>query len=240
MYSVYVVENDLIILEEIVNKTAWLDNGFEVIGYNSSPISAMKEIVESKPDVIFTDLKMPVIDGVEMMNLLVKDGVESEFIMVSAYANFEDSRRFFRGNGFDYLLKPLQEIDVQIVLEKLSEKLFRKHEMQNQEGESITNAFLELVQYIQKEFNHKHTLDSLGDRFHLNPNYICNLFSKNYNTTLTRYLTELRMNYALENMKNTDKSYKEIAIECGYTDYYYFSKVFKSYYGASPSKYMSK
>lgn len=238
MYSVYIVENDPIILEEIVNKTAWLDNGFEVMGFHSSPIIAMREIKEKNPDAVFTDLKMPTIDGVEMMGLLMKDGVKSEFVMVSAFANFEDSRRFFRGNGFDYLLKPLQEIEVQIVLEKLAKKLSQKNRMEHHDLESISSSFLELSEYIQKEFNHKHTLESLGEKFHLNPNYICNLFSKHYNTTLTRYLTEIRMNYALEKMKNTSKSYKEIAIECGYTDYYYFSKVFKSFYGASPTKYV--
>lgn len=240
MYSVYIVENDLVILEEIVNKTAWLDNGFEVIGFNSSPIIAIKEIKELDPNVVFTDLKMPTMDGIDMMALLSKDGINSEFVMVSAFANFEDSRRFFRNHGFDYLLKPLQEIEVQIVLEKLSKKLSRKSDLQSHDGESITTAFIELVDFVKKEFNHKHTLESLGEKFHLNPNYICNLFSKHYNTTLTRYLTELRMNYALENMKNTNKSYKEIGVECGYTDYYYFSKVFKSFYGASPTKYVKK
>ena len=38
-------------------------------------------------------------------------------------------------------------------------------------------------------------------------------------------------------MKKTQKAFKEIAIDCGYTDYYYFCKVFKEYYGASPTQY---
>ncbi len=129
---------------------------------------------------------------------------------------------------------------MQILLEKLSAKLSKTIIPEQSSTEEINPAFAELVMYIRDNFKQKHTLDLLSAKFNLSPNYICNLFTKYYNTTLTRYLTQIRMNHALHIMKTTKKAYKEIAIDCGYTDYYYFCKVFKMFFGKSPSNYLDK
>ena len=240
MYKVYVVDDDPVILDEIVNTVPWLDNGFEIIGSNMSPTSAIDEIKRLRPDVVFSDLKMPDMDGVDMMKALKDSDVVCEYVMLSAFDSFEDSRRFFRLEGFDYLLKPLQQQEVQIVLERLALRLAKKARPEPESDSNMTPAFAELVQYLNANYTQKHTLDSLSRQFNLGANYICNLFSRHLNTTLTRYITELRMKAALQMMQVPGKAYKEIAIDCGYSDYYYFCKVFKEFYGASPTGYMRR
>ncbi|MFI3172715.1 MAG: response regulator [Eubacteriales bacterium] len=236
MYKVYVVDDDKLLLDEIVNAVPWMDNGFEVVGFSHSPVTAIKEIPELAPDLVFSDLKMPGMDGIEMIQELKDVGVESEYVLLSAHSSFEDSRRFFRTSGFDYLLKPLQHDEVQITLERLSENLAKKNPIPVL-ADNISPSFSELIKFVNEKFDQKHTLESLSKRFGINPNYICNLFSKNYNTTLTRYITDLRMAAVVQAMRVPGRSFKEIAVDSGYTDYYYFCKVFKSYYGVSPSNY---
>ncbi len=238
MYSVYIVENDPIILEEIITGVAWLDNGFTVVGSQTAPQEAIAEIMQCHPDVIFTDLKMPMLSGIDLMCALIDAGLESEYVIFSAFSDFEESRAFFRLGGFDYLLKPLQETEMQLVLERLAAKLAQNTGDATASAEHISESFAELIAYVNENIQQKHTLEALGVRFHLNPNYICNLFVKYYDTTLTRYLTELRMTRALHLMQVSGKAYKAIAAECGYNDYFYFCKVFKSHYGAAPTKYM--
>ncbi len=238
MYKVYIVDDDTLILDEIIHTIPWLDNGFEVVGSQTFPSLALEEIILLKPDLIFTDLKMPEIDGVEFIQKIVELELDCECVMLSAYPSFEDSRKFFRMNGFDYLLKPIQQEEVQIVLERLSSKLSNRQLQTEADSQNLTPAFASLIQYVRENFDKKHTLTQLGKQFGLNPNYICNLFAKHYNSTLTRYITELRMKRALEDMRGQGKLLKEIALECGYPDYYYFCKVFKEYYDESPSNYM--
>ena len=238
MYRVYVVDDDALILEEIVESVPWMDNGFEVVGYSTSPHEALEQIPRLHADVIFSDLKMPAMDGIEMIRILREHGFECEFVMLSAFGTFEDSRAFFLLEGFDYILKPLQQAEVQIVLERLARKLTDKPgKAVLPELTGVNSAFTELVIYITENFNQKHTLKQLSTQFNLSENYICNLFSKHYNSTLTRFITELRMREALRIMQQTDKAFKAIAVECGYLDYYYFCKVFKEYYGSSPTQY---
>ncbi len=240
MFTVYVIDDEVLILNEIVNNIRWLDNGFEVIGSSLLPEIALKEIAELKPDVVFSDLKMPTMSGIEMIKALKDDGCVFESVILSAFASFEDSREFFRMSGFDYLLKPMQEQEVQIVLERLSKKLSKKERNIVRDSDNINPSFSSLIEYVENNFEKKHTLDSLSKKFGLNANYICNLFSKHYLITLTRFITRLRMKHAIGLMLQSDKSYKEIALSCGYTDYYYFCKVFKDYYGDSPSAYLKQ
>lgn len=237
MYQAYIVEDDVIILDAMVHDIAWLDNGFEVVGYSSNPVTAIKEITTLSPDVVFSDLKMPVMDGNEMIRQLRKNNIECEFVMVSAFGTFEDSRTFFRQEGFDYLLKPLEQEQIQIILERLTERLAKKRGVEVTIPEGMSQAFIELIEYITANFSQKHSLDKLGARFNLNPNYICNLFAKHYNTTLTCFITRLRMEEAVKLMKEPGKAFKEIAVSCGYNDYFYFCKVFKEYYGMPPTQY---
>lgn len=238
MYQVYVVDDDPVILDEIVNTVPWLDNGFAIVGSSVSPTDAIENIKRLCPDVVFSDLKMPDMDGVDMIKVLQDNNIICEYVMLSAFDSFEDSRRFFRLDGFDYLLKPLRQDEVQIVLERLALRLSKKVRQEPDSTGNMAPTFAALVTYLNNNYQQKHTLDSLSKQFNLGSNYICNLFSKHFNSTLTRYITELRMNAALQMMRVPGKAYKEIAIDCGYTDYYYFCKVFKEFYGASPTGYM--
>lgn len=239
MYTVYIVDDDPLILDEIIKSVPWLDNGFSIIGFASSPQTAVKEIINQKPDVVFCDLKMPGMDGIEMIQEIASQKIECQYVMLSAYGTFEDSRRFFRQEGFDYLLKPVNLPEVQLVLERLAQKLsVQKPCPPANDTNTMPPVFTELIQYLENNLQKRHTLEDLGKRFGLNPKYLCSLFSKNMDTTLTRYITDMRMKKALDLMKNSNMAYKEIAIDCGYCDYFYFCRVFKEYYGYSPSIYM--
>lgn len=240
MYQVYVVEDDERILKDIVNTVPWLDNGFEVVGQQTSPLLAIEEILKLSPHVVFSDLKMPHMDGNEMIAKLKERGCASSFVMLSAFGTFQDSRTFFMQEGFDYILKPLQPDDVQIVLERLACRLASREEPQPQVYEGVSSSFRELTTYIAEHINEKYTLDSLGKQFGLHPNYICNLFAKQHNSTLTRFVTQLRMAEAVRLMKQPGIPFKEVAINCGFSDYYYFCKVFKEFYGMPPTQYRTE
>jgi len=236
MYKVFLVDDDELILQEIEKTIPWMDNGFEVVGKDNNPKHATYEIEKCNPDVVFCDLKMPIMDGHALMMQLREMNIESEFVMLSAYGTFEDARTFFHHEGFDYLLKPVQLEEVQLVLEKLATKLSKKHPVE-QGTDTMNPAFLNLMDHVKNQYKEKITLDELGKQFGLSPGYVCNLFAKHYNTTLTCFITDIRMKKAVELMRGNYGSLKSIALECGYKDYYYFNKVFRDYYGMAPSQY---
>jgi YesN/AraC family two-component response regulator len=159
--------------------------------------------------------------------------------MLSAFGDFEASRSFFLMDGFDYVLKPLDKNNVNLVLEKLSRKLaVKNHKTPSvQFVPSQSKSFDDLVAYVTANFNKKHSLGELSRIYNMGQTYICDLFAKNYESTLTIFITNLRMKEASRLILEADVPLKEISSFCGYPNYYHFCKVFKAHFGMAPSEY---
>ena len=238
MFSVYIVDDEKLVADDLIASIPWLENGFEVIGHNTNPLAAIAEIAGRKPDIVFTDLKMPACDGIELIRRCRENGVDAGFVILSAYEDFQASREFFRLGGIDYITKPLDQDQAGFVLEQLSRRMagMNKQAPAARFTPSHSKGFDDVVAYVTSNFSRKHTLKDLSDRFNVNPTYICDLFAKHFQSTLIIFVTNLRMTEASRLISETDTPLKEIAIFCGYPDYYYFCKVFKSHFGRSPSR----
>jgi len=241
---VFFVDDEPLVLESFMSMPAFLECGYISAGHCFNPSEAAGMIEKINPDVVFTDLKMPRKNGVELMDDLKRSGYAGEFVMVSAYGEFEEARQFFKMDGFDYLVKPVSEQDLQALLEKLSGRLSIKIPLKKSKPE-IPGSLLEttsgelnrITAYLYKNIALKHSLESIGERFHLNPNYICNLFSRYLGTTFITYMTDIRMTEAARLLKTTQKAVKEISALCGYGDYFYFCRVFRDVYACTPTEY---
>jgi YesN/AraC family two-component response regulator len=236
------VDDEPLMVSRIIETVSWEENGFEVAGSSTNPASAIEEILRLSPDLVFCDLKMPEIDGVSLIRSLREAALPCEFVMLSAFAEFEATRDFFRLDGFDYLLKPLDPQEADMVLEKISRKLGQKQNITPTLSftPSSSKSFDDLVGFVSNNFHKRHTLSSLSQRFGLSESYICNLFAKHYNATLRIFITDLRMREAARRVSGTEHSLKEIAIDCGYSDYFYFCRVFKAYFGLPPTDYRQR
>ncbi|MDL2214449.1 helix-turn-helix domain-containing protein [Clostridia bacterium OttesenSCG-928-O13] len=238
MLSIYLVDDDPLILKNLSEKAIWQECGFEVCGTSHAPQEALQDIVHLQPDAVMCDLKMPGLDGVSLMAQAKNQGVDSAFIMLSAFASFQDSRDFFTNQGFDYLLKPVDEMELQITLERLARRLIKKNGPLPQVQVEQASTIDAIMNHIRRNYTQKITLNQLAELFHLNPNYIGNLFVKHYGQTFTSIVTSLRLNEALRLMENTTKPLKAIAADCGYPNYFYFCRVFKEHYGCTPGDYV--
>jgi YesN/AraC family two-component response regulator len=171
------------------------------------------------------------------MTELKNSGYLGEFVIISAYREFEDARRFFTLDGFDYLVKPVSEPDLLTLLDRLSERLATKKAELNPIKETPSPELNNITAFLHKHVARKHSLESIGKEFYLKPNYICKLFSQYLGTTFTAYLTNIRMEEAATLLKTTLKPVKEISYICGYQDYFYFCRVFREVYSCTPSAY---
>lgn len=239
MYRVYIVDDEWMIVDNLISGLPWQDNGFEIVGSNTNPFDAIAEIHNKKPDIVFCDLKMPGMDGIKLISEVKRQGDDCEFVMLSAHAEFDASRDFYRMGGFDYLLKPLNVQDAELLLEKLSRKLSGKLGNHSSLMLKKTNmpAFDEMIEYIAGNYGKRLTLEKLSTQFNISQSHICGLFSKHYETSLSVFLTDIRMKEAAKLIRKTANPLKDIALNCGYSDYFYFFRVFKSYWGVSPTEY---
>lgn len=235
MYSVYLIDDEPLILETMQNTIPWQEHDLIVIGSNSDPSAAIKEIEKLRPEAVFTDIKMPNITGIELVEKLKSKNIDAEYIVISAHENFSYARELIQLGAFDYLIKPVEEKQYTELLSRLLQRLEKKHPHRNTKKTSsveLNNILL----FLNKEIDKKYSLKDIAAKFSISSNYVCNLFSKHLGITFSAYCTQIRMSNAKRLLKNTDKPVKEISAMCGYDDYFYFCRVFRDYFSCTPTQ----
>ena len=121
----------------------------------------------------------------------------------------------------------------------LNEFQFCSGTIGKKDGNLDTNEsnFGKMVQFLNEHYNEQIKLKDLAKQFYINKNYACFLFKKHTDMTYSEYLNTIRMNKARELLVDTSLSIAEVSERAGYSDYFYFSKLFKRIYGMTPAQF---
>lgn len=127
MYRVMIVDDEMIVRQAVKTLIRWDDGRFEFAGSAANGKSALRTIRESRPDIVITDIKMPEMDGIELIRRLKEDGFDGEILVLSNYNDFELVREALRMGAHDYVLKLTIKTDsLMTCLEEIAAKLERK------------------------------------------------------------------------------------------------------------------
>ncbi|KJS50555.1 response regulator [Desulfosporosinus sp. BICA1-9] len=133
MYKLLVVEDEVLIRKGIVKSIDWNSLGYEVIGEAVNGSDALEMIERNTPDVVLTDVKMPVMDGLELSRIIEGRYKGIKIIILSGYADFEYAKAALKVHAFDYLLKPTDKtkfIDTFVRLKtELDKEKEKNHDM---------------------------------------------------------------------------------------------------------------
>ena len=89
-------------LKTVIN---WEENGFVLVGEAANGLEAMQLVQEKKPDIVITDIKMPGMDGIELIRQLRQQSTPPEILVLSSYDEFELVKQALKLGARDYLLK---------------------------------------------------------------------------------------------------------------------------------------
>ena len=240
MYTMVIVDDEPWTIKGLAQSLDWEAYGFKIVNTTTKSTEAYEYILTNNPDVVFTDIRMPKISGLEMVARLREQGSASIFIVLTGFADFNYAQEALREGVFDYCVKPL-DIDY---LENLAGRI--KNALDEKSGKNLDYALLpdvgnlqfqKLIKYINNHFTEELTINGLSEDFFINEKYCSALFKKHLGMTFSEYLRKLRIEYSTTLLQNPALTIKEIASMVGYHDYYYFMKVFNAYMGVTPAKY---
>ena len=117
---VIVAENEQRAREGICRMLNSVPEDVQVVAQASNGETALELIRQLKPDVVFTDIKMPYMDGIELIRAVRERGLKTEFVVLSAYADFQTAKQCISLDVTEYMLKPLTKADLEKVLSRLS------------------------------------------------------------------------------------------------------------------------
>ena len=146
MYSVIIVDDELFVRKGLIQLIDWASHGFQVSGESDNGEDALAMIQETRPDLVITDIRMPVLDGLALIEAAAQLELETEFIIISGYNDFRYAQQALRFGVQDYVLKPVDPADIYKALTRLKEKLSSKKQRFDQSrihtGERLMEALL--------------------------------------------------------------------------------------------------
>jgi two-component system response regulator YesN len=120
--KVLVVDDEPLMRKGIVSKIDWQALGLECAGEATDSFDALEQIRRLKPDILITDIRMPEMDGLELIERAQQLEPSLQFIIVSGYDDFQYARRAIRFGVSDYLLKPVKPEELRDSLRRLGSR----------------------------------------------------------------------------------------------------------------------
>lgn len=237
MKTILIVEDEVRIREGLARLINKVDMGCTVAGTAENGYEGLQMISRLEPDVVITDIRMPKMDGLKMIEQARSLGAECDYVILSGYSEFEYARKGLQLGVKDYLLKPVTIGLVKELLAKLTKDEKEKTEDPNRDYSQIVQGMLDAV---DKNCGMSLSLESFAEKYRMTPEYISNLFAKEVGTSFSNYKKKVRIERAEMLLLTTDMKVYEVACAVGYPDQKYFSKVFKEYTGVSAKQFPLK
>lgn len=199
----------------------------EIVGEAQDGEETMKMIYKHKPDIVFLDIEMPGMNGLQVMEKIRREYAGTvDFIIITAYDSFTYAQQALRMGARDFLLKP-------VMYEQFCETMKRVVGYKY----SDNPAFNELLEYIDLHYAGEISLADCGALLSMSESNVARFFKKYLDTSFTIYLNEVRMRYARQFLKE-GLSIKEAADKAGYNNLNYFYRIFKNRYSMTPREYV--
>ncbi|XEC94404.1 response regulator [Paenibacillus tarimensis] len=130
MHTVLIADDEPWVVYRIREMIEWERLGYTVIGEAHNGLSALETILEKKPDVVISDIRMPGLNGIELLEQIRLHDLRSSVILISGYSEFEYAQKALRLGAFEYLLKQVDKDKLTDALERLKETLAEKQKAQ--------------------------------------------------------------------------------------------------------------
>ena len=233
---VLLVDDEIMIREGFKKLFDWEAHGCIVAGEAADGMEALAKIDTLNPDIVIMDINIPIMNGLKVIKMSRIKHPDTAFIIVSGYDDFSYCREALRLKITDYILKPVNYEEFGTCIDNLKISMYMENVSQEPEEqeERIINS---ITRFIQEHLAEEMSLSVLSEEFHMNPQYISQLFKNEIGVGFLAYLTSIRMEKAKKLLLSTSLSIGEVAEQSGYGDYRVFTKVFKKSEGITPSQY---
>lgn len=204
---------------------------------------------KEKIDFMLCDIEMPQGSGLDLFEWVKVYYPETECIYVTCHPEYEYIRKALRLGSVDYILKPIDYVELDEILRQLVLRLEERHDVEAipeeivlkiaseeagmQQDQTIHMAKRFILQHIQETIY----VENVAKEVHLNEQYLMRMFKKETGVSILEFITNERIKLAKELLEKTDFPINKVADCVGYGNYSYFTKVFKRYTKESPKNY---
>ena len=150
-YTVLLVDDEEEVIKIIMKKIDWEELGFSVIGYANNGVKALEMVEEFQPDVVMTDIKMPYMDGMELSGHIKEKFPVTKILLLTGFDAFEYAKEAVHLEIEEYILKPVNSMELKRVFAHLKEKLDQEIS-EKRNAEILQKYYLDSLPLLQANF----------------------------------------------------------------------------------------
>ena len=264
MYKVVIVDDEPMIVNGLSKAVGWAEYGCDVVGTASSGEEGLEVVKKLKPDILFSDIKMPGIDGLTMIAGLKSEHPNLEIAILSGYPDFNYARQALNLGVTRYLLKPSKMDEIREALDAMTGNLAEKgitgerstgvtdeitdrtidenEETEEADSGSAAGTFIvnSALKYMEDNYTSKIQLNDVADHVYVSHWHLSKLLNHNTGKSFSDLMNGIRIDKAKELMKDHSLHIVDIAEKVGFCDVAHFSRVFKKMTGMSANEYRNR
>lgn len=255
MYKVVIIDDEPIIVEGLSRVIKWEEYGCRLAGTAYDGMEGVNVIREQKPDIIFSDIAMPGMDGLKMIAAIKVEQPDAMIAILTGYRDFDYAQTAIRLGVCRFLLKPSNLSELEEAVQFMVSELKKKHPEQAKEekaedgddsegkdSEGTAGSFIvkNALEYMESHYAEKITLSELADKMYVSQWHLSKLLNKHTKKSFSELLNEIRVKEAKQLLKDPSLRVGDVAEMVGFLDIAHFSRVFKKCTEMSANEYRNK
>lgn len=237
MWKVMIADDENYMLEAMEHLIDWQKMDCQLVFKAPNGKILLEEVRKNPPNIIITDIKMPVVNGIEVAQYIYENNLPIKVIILSAYADFEYAQEAIKYDVCGYIIKTSVIEMLPEMIQKAIGKIPVTVKVAKEDGVYYSDDILgRLQKYISRHYTEKLNLTQISGELHANGSYLSRLYKVKTGENLFDVINKMKLSKAKEYISQGYRI-NEIAQMVGFDDVSYFSRVFRKYEGCSPREY---
>ena len=246
MLKILIVDDEEVVRQGIRLGVDWDGLGCTVVGEAANGEEGLAAARQYAPELIITDVRMPRMDGIEMMQRLREEGCAAHVIVLTAYNEFDYARSALRFGAADYLLKPFRDQELAAAILRVRQSLNDRGaapgaQLPRLPGGDKSKYVQRTLEYVAGHYGDTDiNITTIARSIGITEGHLSHVFKKETGYTVLNYLTQYRVSMACRLLSGGEHRVYEVAEKVGYRDVTYFGSSFKKFTGLSPTEYQDR
>lgn len=248
MYRAMIVDDEDIIVEGLTKILPWAKYDCRVVATAGDGKRALDLIRTLKPDLLFTDIRMPGMDGLALIAALRSEFPNMQVSILSGYPDFEYAQRAMQLGVVRYCSKPSKMVQLEEALAEMIKRLKKQENLPKEEtpveppeNEGAQNFIIKnALEYIEEHYAEKLTLTEVAQSVYVSQWHLSKLIAKNTGQSFSELLNGVRIGHAKELLNDPSLKIWEISERVGFNDVTHFSRIFKKMENRSANEYRNQ
>lgn len=241
MYDVVLVDDEQIILQGLSRVFPWDSYGCRVVDTAVDGQQGLALIRSRRPQMLFTDIRMPNLDGLSMIAALKSEFPTLQITVLTAFRDFDYAQRAIQLGVSRYLLKPSRMEELHEAVAAMTAALTlaepaadAPEDAAPEAGNFVARAAL---RYIEEHCTERLSLSDVAEHVYVSQWHLSKLINRYAQQNFFEALNQFRIQRAQEMLADPRMRVSDIAFAVGYADGAHFSRIFKKLTGQSPMEY---